>query len=157
MEDGTAELYRKHAGDLLRLSSMLVGPGDAEDVFTEAVLNATRSPTWTTLDDDARGAYLYRTVVNQARQWSRSTSRRRRREAMWAARERAQSDGMPVPAHEVWEAVASLSERQRAVVFLTYWEDLDGASIAERLGISLGTVRRYQVRAREQLRRRMND
>ena len=56
MEDGTAELYRKHAGDLLRLSSMLVGPGDAEDVFTEAVLNATRSPTWTTLDDDARGA-----------------------------------------------------------------------------------------------------
>jgi DNA-directed RNA polymerase specialized sigma24 family protein len=128
MMDGTAELYQKHAGDLLRLSSMLVGPGDAEDVFTEAVLNATRSSAWTTLDDEARGAYLYRTVVNQARQWSRSKSRRRRREALWAARERAQSEGVPVPAVEVWEAVAGLSERQRAVVFLTYWADLDGGS-----------------------------
>ena len=144
MEDGTAELYRKHAADLLRLSTMLVGPGDADDVFTEAVLSATRARKWTDLDDEARGAYLYRTVINQARQWSRSKSRRQRRDATWAARERAVTDGLPVPETEVWEAVASLSERQRAVVFLTYWEDLDGASIAERLGISVGTVRRYQ-------------
>ena len=157
MEDGTAELYRKHAADLLRLSSMLVGPGDAEDVFAEAVLNAMRSRVWPSLDEDARGAYLYRTLVNQARQWSRSASRRRRRETLWAARDRAENDGVPVPAPEVWEAVASLSSRQRAVVFLTYWEDLDGGSVAERLGISEGTVRRYQARAREQLRRRMHD
>ena len=155
MDDSTAELYRKHAADLLRLSTMLVGPGDADDVFSEAVLNATRARRWSELDD-ARGAYLYRTVVNQARQWSRSKSRRQRREALWAARERAESDGLPVPDTEVWEAVAGLSDRYRAVVFLTYWEDLDGATIADRLGISIGTTRRYQARAREQLRRRID-
>jgi RNA polymerase sigma factor (sigma-70 family) len=157
MEDDTAELYRKHAADLLRLSTMLVGPGDADDVFTEAVLNATRARKWSDLDDDARGAYLYRTLINQARQWSRSKSRRQRRDAIWAARQRAETDDLSVPQSEVWEAVASLSQRQRAVVFLTYWEDLEGASIAERLGISVGTVRRYQVRAREQLRRKIDD
>jgi DNA-directed RNA polymerase specialized sigma24 family protein len=156
MEDGTAELYRKHAADLLRLSTMLVGPHDADDVFAEAVLSATRARNWRGLDDDARGAYLYRTLVNQARQWSRSKSRRQRRDATWAARRWAEGHGVPVPEVETWEAVASLSARQRAVVFLTYWEDLDGASIAERLGISVGTVRRYPVRAREQLRRRMD-
>lgn len=55
----------------------------------------------------------------------------------------------------MWAALADLSTRQRAVVFLTYWEDLDGPTIADRLGISLGTVRRYQARARKQLRRKL--
>jgi RNA polymerase sigma-70 factor (ECF subfamily) len=57
---------------------------------------------------------------------------------------------------EVWDTVASLSARQRAVVFLTYWADLDGRGVAEMLGISEGSVRRHLHLARETLRRRLD-
>ncbi len=56
---------------------------------------------------------------------------------------------------EVLEAVGSLSVRQRAVVFLAYWEDLDENSIAERLGISAGSVRQHLGRARDKLRMKL--
>jgi RNA polymerase sigma factor (sigma-70 family) len=46
-----------------------------------------------------------------------------------------------------------LSERQRAVVYLTYWDDLDPPRIAELLGISDGAVRRHLARARHHLRK----
>jgi RNA polymerase sigma factor (sigma-70 family) len=52
----------------------------------------------------------------------------------------------------VREAVAGLSVRQRAVVVLTYWADLDPRAVAERLGISEGSVRRHLARARARLR-----
>jgi RNA polymerase sigma factor (sigma-70 family) len=48
--------------------------------------------------------------------------------------------------------VQRLSLRQRAVVFLTYWEDLGPASVAELLGISEGAVRRHLARARARLK-----
>lgn len=44
-----------------------------------------------------------------------------------------------------------MSPRQRAVVHLTYWEDLTTATIAERLGVSVGTVKRHRSRAHEKL------
>ncbi len=152
MDDVDGQLYAHHAPDLVRLTTMLVGPADAEDVFADSVVNAMRSSTWQRLDDDAKAGYLYRTVVNQARQWARTRSRRQRREALWAARDGVRAE--PVAADdEVWRSVIRLSERQRAVVFLTYWLDLDGATVAERLGISEGSVRQHLARARERLRR----
>lgn len=57
---------------------------------------------------------------------------------------------------EIWSAVASLSMRQRAVVFLTYYEDLDTAAVAEQLGISVGSVYQYLNRARTTLQRRID-
>ena len=48
------------------------------------------------------------------------------------------------------------SARQRAVVFFTYWEDLDGATTADRLGISEGSVRRHLDRARKALKGRIH-
>ena len=48
---------------------------------------------------------------------------------------------------EVLHAVRSLSVRQRAVIVLTYWADLAPADVADRLGISEGSVRRHLARA----------
>ena len=63
----------------------------------------------------------------------------------------------PEPRPEVLAAVARLSPRQRAVVYLTYWDDLDPMSVAEVLGISDGAVRRHLARARKSLRRLLDD
>ncbi|MGI8516877.1 MAG: RNA polymerase sigma factor [Acidimicrobiia bacterium] len=53
---------------------------------------------------------------------------------------------------EVARAVSALSTQQRAVVFLTYWDDLDVEAVAELLGVTAGTVRKQLARARAHLR-----
>jgi RNA polymerase sigma-70 factor (ECF subfamily) len=53
---------------------------------------------------------------------------------------------------EVLSAVFSLSVRQRAVIVLTYWEDLDPAAIATLLNISDGSVRRHLARGKSRLK-----
>jgi RNA polymerase sigma-70 factor (ECF subfamily) len=57
----------------------------------------------------------------------------------------------------VLEVVAKLSMRQRAVVVLTYWDDLDADEISRRLGISSGAVRKHLARARARLKELLSD
>jgi RNA polymerase sigma-70 factor (ECF subfamily) len=58
---------------------------------------------------------------------------------------------------DVLRAVARLSMRQRAVVFLTYWSDLEPATVAGLLGIGEGSVRKHLARARARLRELLDD
>ncbi len=58
---------------------------------------------------------------------------------------------------EVQQAVERLSVRQRAVVYLTYWEDMTDQMAADHLGISAGSVRRHLARARDHLRKVLHD
>ena len=53
---------------------------------------------------------------------------------------------------EVLAAVRRLSLRQRAVVVLTYWEQMTASETARQLGISEGSVHRHLARARSKLR-----
>jgi RNA polymerase sigma factor (sigma-70 family) len=148
-----AELYEKHADDLVRFATGLVGPSDAADVVSAAVLRAMSSPRWGSVAN--RRAYLYRAVVNEARMHHRSTLRRRAREARIAPRDAAAE--APLPRPEVLASVARLSVRQRAVVTLTYWDDLDRTTVAALLGISEGAVKRHLARAHHRLRELMTD
>jgi RNA polymerase sigma factor (sigma-70 family) len=147
VDQADGELYRKHADELTRFATGLVGPTHAADVVSEAVLRCMSSPTWPAVVE--RRAYLFRSVFNQAGQLHRATRRRRARE------EGAAAPGYVEPADirpEVLAAVARLSLRQRAVVVLTYWDDLDPAAIAGLLDISDGSVRRHLARARSRLK-----
>ena len=85
----------------------------------------------------------------------------------WRAARTAAAARRRAPTPEVWTeidghdprsdriivALRSLSVQQRAVVHLTYWEDLTPAAVAERLGVSDGTVRRQLARGRDRLRK----
>jgi RNA polymerase sigma factor (sigma-70 family) len=42
--------------------------------------------------------------------------------------------------------------KQRAVIVLTYWEDLGPSAIAALMGISEGAVKRHLARARSHLK-----
>lgn len=147
------EVYEKHADDLVRFATGLVGPSDAADVVSAAVLRAVSSASWGTARNQR--AYLFRAVLNEARMHHRSTMRRRAREARAAVRD--VSAETPLPRPEVLELVARLSVRQRAVVVLTYWDDLDRASVARLLGISEGAVKRHLARAHHRLRELLTD
>jgi RNA polymerase sigma factor (sigma-70 family) len=150
-----AELYEKHADALVRFATGLVGPSDAADVVSDAVLRVVSSPAWASVRDPR--AYLYRAVLNEAHSQYRSTMRRRARELRVAMRDRDVVPEPSLPRPEVLELVARLSVRQRAVVVLTYWDDLTPAGVANLLGISEGAVKRHLARAHHKLRELMND
>ncbi len=142
-----AEVYAADARELVRFATGLVGPSDAQDVVSEAVVRLMRSAVWERADN--RRALLYRAVLFEAGSWRRSAARRRRRDALAVGPATVQG---PELMPEVWAAVAGLSRQQRAVVFLTYWDDLDTETVAGMLGVSAGTVRKQLGRARRRLR-----
>jgi RNA polymerase sigma factor (sigma-70 family) len=144
------DTYRRHAGELIRYATVLVGPDHAPDVVTDAVLAAFRSPQWRSVQN--RRAYLFRAVLSHSASHHRSTARRRRREATVA--QRASTTVEPTePTTDAHRALATLSAQQRAIVYLTYWMDQSPAQIAELLAISEGAVRKQLARARLHLRR----
>lgn len=143
--------YMANRDALIRFASTVVGPADAEDVVIDGVVSAMRSPRWRSVEN--RRAYLYQSVLNAGRTHLRSTRRRRRREERAHRLGNHSPQAMPeTDRHpELVAAVIRLSARQRAVVYLTYWEDLDERAVAERLGISVGSVRTHLHRARNHL------
>jgi RNA polymerase sigma factor (sigma-70 family) len=141
-----AETYEKYASELIRLATALVGVSEAEDVVAEAVIRAFASPGWPSVIDGR--AYLYRAVLNQARQTQRSYWRRERRERSWSSSEAITDGGVRA---DVLDAVRRLTTRQRAVIFFTYWQDLDNDEVARLLGTSKRTVQRTLTSARRHL------
>ena len=148
VEDG----YRQWGDDLLRYATAMVGPFEAEDVVADAVVGLLSSRKLATARDPK--AYMFRAVHNSVRMRMRAEGRRRNRE-QWVVDDRARAGVEIDPS--VLEAVAVLSVQQRAVIYLTYWEDLTPSSIAEWLDVSEGTVRRQLARARARLRKVLHD
>ena len=145
-------MYAANASDLVRFATALVGPADAPDVVSGTLVRVLASDRWAQVED--RRAYLFRAVLNEARMHHRSTLRRRAREARAAVADHVRADERDV---EVLEQVARLSVRQRAVVMLTYWDDLAPHAVAALLGISEGSVRKHLARAHARLKESLDD
>jgi RNA polymerase sigma factor (sigma-70 family) len=147
-----AETYEKYADELIRFATFLVGPTDAPDVLSSTVLRVLSSSPASPVRNWR--AYLFRAVLNEARTRHRRLSRHNR--LLHSAVQRDATEMSEIHP-EVMAAVARLSPRQRAVVFLTYWDDLDPATVASLLHVSEGSVRRHLARARARLRRMLDD
>lgn len=99
-------------------------------------------------------AYLRRIVVNE----HISMPRRKRRLAVAIARDRLSPLAVPdtsqvtVDRAAMWQALASLPPKQRAVLVLRYYEDLTDDQIAAILQCRAGTVRSNASRALQALR-----
>ena len=132
-------LWRTHATELLRYATLLVGPLDAQDVVSAVFVKVVNGNVRQA--DNVR-AYLFRAVANVAIDGQRSSARRR-------ARDRHAVLPDAVAEHEsqldVRRAIEQLPVRQRAVVYFTYWEDMDATAIAQTLRITLSTVRATSV------------
>ena len=140
---------------LQRLALLLTGDEHTAQDLVQTSL-AKLYLAWDRLDDrDNLDAYARRILVNEHRTaWRRPW---RRREVVTDA-----PPDRPGPAIEydggrevVWEFVASLPPRQRAVIVLRYYEQLTEAEIAEVLGVSPGTVKSQASRAIAALRARL--
>jgi len=147
MDDTSADLYVRHRAELTCFATGLVGPSDAADVVADAMARLMTSRVWEQASSPR--ALMFRAVLYEARMFHRARRRRISREGRSAQRGAFE---MPEIEPEVAAAVARLSPQQRAVVFLTYWDDLDAATVANLLGVSEGTVRKQLGRARNKLR-----
>lgn len=147
-----AEVYRLHAPELTGFATSIVGPHDAADAVSSAVLAAFSSAGWAEVQN--RRAYLYRTVYNECLRIVKRRHEQPKREA-----QAAESGDVELPDFrpEVADAVRELSPQQRAVTVLTYWQDLSIEAVAEHLGISDGSVRKHLARARAHLREALHE
>lgn len=153
------QLWQAHARDLTQFASLLVGPHDAHDVVSIAFHRVMTAIDGGRVPTNVRG-YLMRTVANVATDQRRSARRRQARDlhAVARAADRGEPSGPERFALgvDLRRAVADLSVQQRAVIYFTYWEDLDSRQVADLLDIAPATVRRHLARARLHLRRELS-
>ncbi len=139
-------IYEGRLPELTRVAAAIVGDREsARDVVQEAFVRAVRSRG--SFDGSGElGAWVWRIVVNTARD-----ERTRRRDELGEAQESEAvvDDGRR---ERVREAVEQLPERQRLVLFLRYYADLDYRQIARIAAIGEGTVGATLHAARERLR-----
>jgi RNA polymerase sigma-70 factor (sigma-E family) len=153
-DEAVEQLYATHYRQLVRLSVLLVRDREsAEEIVQDSFV--AMHDKWQTLRDPQKGlAYLRQAVVNR----SRSALRHRGVEARYVApvpRDAPGADDSALARERrqlVLDALHQLSERQREVLTLRYYLDLDEASIADQLGISRGAVKSHASRGAAALR-----
>jgi RNA polymerase sigma-70 factor (sigma-E family) len=140
--DAYDALVREHQGIAFRTAYLITGSAaDAEEVVQDAFVKAHRS--WARVREPL--PYLRQAVVNGCR----SLGRRQQLE-----RERRPRPGDPATQQpdELWDALATLPDRQRTAVVLRYYVDLPDAEIAAILDCRPATVRTTIHRALARLR-----
>ena len=158
-DEAVERLYAAHYRRLVRLSVLLVGdPETAEEVVQDSFV--AMHGRWRSLRDPDRGlAYLRQTVVNRSRSVLRHRGVRARHvPAAVPDLPGADEDALVTERRAVvLDALRGLPDRQREVLALRYYLDLDEATIAEVLGISRGAVKSHASRAAATLRTLLED
>jgi RNA polymerase sigma-70 factor (ECF subfamily) len=124
----------------------------AKDAVQDAFVAALRRKSqWR--GEGSLDAWLWRAVLNAAR------DRRRKHEAILVSEAPEAAHVEPSTSFDeggdLAEALAELTERQRLVLFLRYYGDLDYQQIAETLDVKPGTVAATLHQAQEHLRHRL--
>jgi RNA polymerase sigma-70 factor (ECF subfamily) len=126
--------YRDGYRRFLSLALGMLGDVDgARDAVQEAFAHALRS-RGDLQYAESLNAWLWRIVVNVCR------VEKRHSETGLDERYELAANGQPGDWSEVRAAIAALPERQRLVLFLRHYADLDYQTIARVTGIERGTV-----------------
>ena len=138
------DLFREHHLELVRLALVMVGDlATAEDVVQDAFERLHRG--WRGLREPSNGlAYVRSSVLNGCRSVHRRAAVARKHLPRLAGSSSAQLPDRAAAADDrsaLVLALRSLSSRQREVLVLRYYLDLDVAEVASVLRITPGTVR----------------
>jgi RNA polymerase sigma-70 factor (ECF subfamily) len=146
--DELRAIYEGRLAELTRVATAIVGDNQAaQDVVQEAFVRAVRKRETFDGRGDLNG-WVWRIVVNAARD---ARAARRQEEGEPSASEPV-TVGQDVRREVVREAIERLPERQRIVLFLRYYADLDYRGIAAAVSISEGTVAATLHSAHDRLR-----
>jgi RNA polymerase sigma-70 factor, ECF subfamily len=124
-----------------RIAGFILGDADEAEDATQDALGRAWQASASLRDADAAQAWFDRILVNLCRD-----RLRRRGRVRWLALD----DAMPasvdpfaraIDGDEMLRGLGALDADHRIVVVLRYWADLPLESIADRLGVPLGTVK----------------
>ena len=134
------ELVRRHGATVYRVCRALVGPGDADDAWSETYLSALKA--YPELPPDANHeAWLVRIAHHRAIDAIRA--RARRPVPAGHLPDRADADHREAgDSQELWAAVAALPTRQRQAVAYHYLGRRPYAEVAELIGGTAAAARR---------------
>ena len=149
--DAVEAVYRLRLSELRRVATAITGDRETGlDAVQEGFAIAVRQRA-TYRGEGSLEAWIWRIVVNAARDQTASRSKRAAERS-----DQLETSVLEPAGHDdggVRECVARLPERQRLVLFLSYYADLDYNTIAHAVGISPGTVGATLNQARRTLRR----
>jgi RNA polymerase sigma-70 factor (ECF subfamily) len=148
-------VYRQRFHRFVQVAEAVCGdPELARDAVQEAFASAIR--TRSGFRGEARlESWLWRCVLNAARKTHRGKLQGLTAGAI--SEQLVAANGHSVESSGLRQALARLPERQRQVLFLRHFADLDYASIAEALEISAGTVGATLNQAHAALRRLLEE
>jgi len=149
-EDRFAELYDAHYDRVLRYAARRVDPDTARDVAAETFLVAWRRLSAV---PDEPLPWLIRVAANVLANENRGRRRDLRLQARLGAHhvDAADHAGAVVGVDRVRQALEQLSARDRELLQLIGWDELDAAGAAEVLGCSARTLAVRLHRARRRL------
>ena len=144
-------VYRGRLAELQRVATAITGSREAaRDVVQDAFARAVHRRAEFRREGSLEG-WIWRIVVTTARDRARSLAAARTVPLDESGDVLEVSEADLADRERVRMLVAGLPERQRLVLFLRYYADLDYGTIAEALGISGGTVGATLTQAREAL------
>jgi RNA polymerase sigma factor (sigma-70 family) len=148
-------LYEHRYHRFLRVAEAIVGdPEVAHDVVQDAFARAIRGRFGFRRDGDLQ-AWVWRIVVNTARSAGREAPPAA--VGLDEATSRAAVTNGQARDYELRALVAALPERQRLVLFLRYYAELDYRQIAEAMDVQPGTVGATLHQAHAALRKALEE
>ncbi|WP_459717635.1 SigE family RNA polymerase sigma factor [Actinophytocola sp. KF-1] len=147
------DFVRAQLPRLLRYATMLTGEREqAADLVQDVLVKVYRR--WSRISDaDHPDRYVLRMTTNGYLSWRRSRAARLITAAELPDEVRPDDFASDHALREdMWQRLARLPRRQRAVVVLRYYEQLADAEIADLLGCAQATVRAHAHRALTTLR-----
>jgi RNA polymerase sigma-70 factor (ECF subfamily) len=138
------ELVAERGDALLRYAVLLCGNrDDAADLVQDSLVK-TFGRLRNGFGVESAEAYVRRVILNAHLDGGRRRSRWRKVAPLEYVPEQRESDAPAVDAKlDLHEELRKLTPRERACLVLRYYDDFTVAGIADALGISQGTVKRY--------------
>ena len=147
-------LYRARFAHFVRVAVAICGDSDrGRDVVQNAFIAAIRHRR-SFRGDAPLEAWVWRIVVNEARRASLEPITAPPSEAVESMNGRGGEEHDPLGIRG-W--IVALPDRQREAIFLRYFADLDYGTIAEALGIEIGTVSATLGAAHRSLRKNIQE
>lgn len=141
-------IVERYSASLYRLAYSFLGSRqDAEDVLQEVFLKFLRRKP-DCADEKQLRAWLRTVTANQCRDLLRSPWRRR----ILPLEEAANAVVEQTPDADLEAALQQLKPKERAIVYLFYYEQCTSAEIAQTLHMSDAAVRSRLTRARQTLK-----
>ena len=147
--EALARLYERHAPRLCALARQILGdPGEAEDLLHDVFLEAWRHASEYSEARGSVGSWLSLRTRSRAIDRRRSAPRKRNvgladshLETLSTPPDSSKDPARVSDRDRLRQALLTMSESEREVLLLGYFQGLSTSEIAERIGAPLGTVK----------------